>query len=113
MPEACSTHDFRHKSQLNSPNWAEGVQALGSGPRETLLLGSILHVASRHVDGKGVAGDVLLGLGGRDVPAVLANDNAELDLMVRNDTLGDLDVLSRGDVGRGWLQKEEGLCLLA
>lgn len=38
-----------------------------------------LHVASRHVDTKRIAGDVGHGLVLGDVPASLPNDHAELD----------------------------------
>ena len=98
---------------LHSPNGAEGVQSLGSGPGQSLLLRRVLHVASRHVDGEGVASDVLRSLRGRDVPTILADDNTKLNLVVGHNTLGDLNVSSGGKVGRGRLQEEEGLCRLA
>lgn len=103
----------RSRSLSYSPNGAKGVQALGSRPGQSLLLSRVLHVASGHVNREGVASDVVRGLRGRDVPSVLADDDTELDLVVRDNTLRDLDRATGGQVRRGRLEEEEGLYWLA
>lgn len=40
----------------NSPNGAEGVKSLGSGPRQTLLLDRVLDVSCRHIHSEGYDG---------------------------------------------------------
>lgn len=108
----------------------EGIETLGDVPGQTLLLGLILGVAGRHVNGHGVRYTInkwfwlsfraqshtldslqsSLGIVSLEIPDRLADDEGKLDLIVHVNALGSQHrALARKDNGRRGLEEEKGL----
>jgi hypothetical protein len=104
-------HDFARRNR--SRNGKKGIEALRDTPRQALLLGFILDIATGHVDREQVAFDrrhPALGIILVDVAQSLSNHDSELDFVVEVHAARAEDWALVGEEdGGGGLEEEEGL----